>query len=280
MTEWERDNRWRQGLVIPTDVITVLGLTPAKTTAPAIAVVVSHDCDITQAVEIEPHVEVIIGHIIANSDGNCTHAKNPRRLHLPCTGGSQEIIIELNATAKRAIAKIGHDGLEAHQPAPDMRFTAAERNILQRWLAARYRRAAFPEEFDRRLDRETGLWNASLKILKPTAHHISTVFVDVDAGAQIERQGTDDCYSLAIYLLYDTSNDPAAAEAAAVQAAQQIDAAFTRKCRADGHWRWFELVECTPIADTSLTYAQSQTLMKWNLDYLSLRGDPVGRIGE
>ena len=280
MTEWDRGGPWRQGLVIPTDVITALGFTPAKTTVPAVAVVISHDCDITQAAEIEPHVEIIIGHSIANSDGNCTHAKNPRRLHLPCTGGGQKIIIELNAATKQAITKTGHGGLGAYQPAPDMRFTPAERHILQRWLAARYRRAAFPEEFDRRLDRETGVWNALLKILKPTDRHISAVFVDVDYGDQCERQGIDDCYSLAIYLLYDTSNDPAAAEAAATQAAQQIDAAFIKKCRADGHWRWIELVECIPIADTSLTYAHSQTLMKWNLDYLSLRSDPIGPIGE
>ena len=91
MAEWDRNNPWRQGLVIPTDAFTALGLIPAKTTAPVIAVVVSHDCDITQTAEIEPNVEVIIGHIIATSDGNCTHAKNPRRLHLPCTGGSQKI---------------------------------------------------------------------------------------------------------------------------------------------------------------------------------------------
>lgn len=280
MTERERDNPWRQGLVIPTDVIAALGLNLAKTSAPAIAVVVSHDCDITQTAEIEPNVEVIIGHIIANGDGNCTHAKNPRRLHLPCTGGGEKIIVELNAAAKRAIAKTGHDGLGAHRPAPDMRFTTAERDILQRWLAARYRRAAFPEEFDRRLDRETGVWNVLLKILKPTDRHISAVFVDVDYGEQYERQGADDCYSLAIYLLYDTSSDPAAAEAAAARAAEQISAAFEKRCRSDGHWQWIELVECIPIADTSMTYALSQSLMKWSLDYLSLRGDPSGPIGE
>lgn len=280
MTKWDRNSQWRQGLVIPAESITAIGLTHANIEAPTIAVLVSHDCDITQAPEVEPYVEVIIGNIVAASDGNCTHGKNPRRLHLPCTGGSRKVIIDLSATAKHAIAKTGGDGLGAHHPASDLRFTLAEHNLLQRWLAARYRRAAFPEEFDRRLDRETGVWNALLKILKPTDRHISAVFVDLDDGEQCERQGVDDCYTLAIYLLYDTADDPDAAETATQTAADQINALFVKKCRTGGNWRWIELVECMSIADTAMTYAQSQSLRKWNLDYLSLRSDPIGPIGE
>jgi hypothetical protein len=40
------------------------------------------DSDITQDPEVEPSIEVIIGARVAAADGNLTHAKNPRRLHL------------------------------------------------------------------------------------------------------------------------------------------------------------------------------------------------------
>lgn len=59
MTEWDRNSQWRQGLVIPADSITAIGLTHANIEAPTIAVLVSHDCDITQAPEVEGPVLIL-----------------------------------------------------------------------------------------------------------------------------------------------------------------------------------------------------------------------------
>ena len=281
MADWDRSTPWRQGRMIPADILAALGLEPRTSSGTQlIGVVISHDCDITQDPETEPVVEAIVGRIIEKSEGHCTHAKNPRRLHLTCTGGSRTAIIELSGADKQAIPKTGIAGLCAHNPAPDLIFTTAECNILQRWLAARYRRAAFPDEFDRRLREEAGVWNALLKVIKPTDRHISAVFVDLDGGQQRERHGADDCYALVIYLLYDTAVDPAAAEKTAEKAAGKIKALFEKRCFINGKWRWIELVDCMPIADEALTYAQSQALRKWNLDYLSLREVPAGPIAE
>src|SRR5271166_411944 len=84
-------------------------------------------------------------------------------------------------------------------------------NILQRWLAARYRRSAFPDEFDRRLER-TGVRDRLSKILKSAGTLVAAIYFDVDQGEEISRTGPDDPYTLAIYLLFSTDADPQAAE--------------------------------------------------------------------
>jgi hypothetical protein len=106
-----------------------------------------------------------------------------------------------------------------------VRLTAAELAILQRWLAARYRRSAFPDEFDRRLQ-DTGLQDRIGKILKTYGALISAIYFDVDQGEEVRRFGSDDPYTLSIYLLFSTEIDPEAAEKAADTAKLAIRTVF------------------------------------------------------
>jgi hypothetical protein len=62
-----------------------------------------------------------------------------------------------------------------HAPSATLRIDSAGRNTLQHWLAARYRRSAFPDEFDRHLV-GTGVADRLKKILAPLGNHIVAVF--------------------------------------------------------------------------------------------------------
>lgn len=275
MPDWKRNTPWRQGHLLSPECLAALGQSVPESGTRATAIAISHDCDLAQDAKNEPNVEIIVGRLIESAKGNFSHSKNPRCLHLPCTGGPEHAVIELLATAKRSIPKEGANGLAAH--APDQRFhlPPKEKTILQRWLAARYRRAAFPDEFDRRMDQETKLRDALAKIMKQTSTHIRAVFFDVDNGEEHRREGLDDCYALSIFLLYSTQEDPAAAEAAAKTAAKAIEKAFKSKCCPNGReWKWIELLECMPIADSAMTYEQSLAFKPWHADHISLRGDP------
>ena len=201
---WSRDTPWRQGLVLPPDAAVALGL---STNGEACVVVVSHDCDITQDPSVEADVEVVVGEWVARADGNLSYAKNARRLHLSLTGGEQSAIADLRSTGKRGIPKAQLDGLSPH---PSVFPKPLERTILQRWLASRYRRSAFPDEFDQRLD-ATGLRDAMAKALKAHGQLISAVYLDVDNGDQVARLRPEDTYELSIYILFDTAHDPVSA---------------------------------------------------------------------
>ncbi|SRR5258708_603208 len=271
MPETGRSVPWRQGHFLPNEAVKAF---EAEESADRLAIVVSHDCDIVQAPAIEPNVEVIIGRSIEIPDGNFTYGKNPRKLHLECTAASRRFVVELVATNKRLFPKEGHPGVFNYVPRDDIRLSAGERVIFQQWLAARYRRAAFPDEFDHRLS-STGVRDQLVRILKRHGAHILAIYLDVDDGEEIEHNGPDDPYKLAILLLYSTEVAPAEAERAATEASKAIRSAFKNKCCSDGvHWKWIELADCAVFADTVMTVVQASYLKKWQTDYISLRSDP------
>jgi len=271
MAVWNRDTPWRQGHVLTSESSVALGVVPAENAESTFAVVISHDCDLAQDPEVEPVVEIITAKRIEKADGNYTHAKNARRLHLPCSTGEVVVYLDMQVLGKTAIDKAT---LSGHVPSANAVVKPEDRTILQRWLAARYRRAAFPDEFERRL-KDTGVAKRIAKILEPLGKHLVAVFFDVEEGAELARNGEGDLYSLRIDLLYSTEEDPAAALQAAEKAATSISTAFRDRCfDAMAGWTWIELVACEPISDEAMTYAMSTQLKRWNMDYLSLRADP------
>ena len=178
MGEWDRRTPWRQGHVLTADTVAALRLVPEANPVSLVVVVVSHDCDLAQDPSSEPMVEVIVGRRVATANGNFTHGKNPRRLHVPAVDADAAICIELMATARRSIPK---QDLAGHLPSATVLVDPAGRNTLQYWLAARYRRSAFPDAFDSYL-METGVARRMAKILEPLGSHIVAVFFDVDEG--------------------------------------------------------------------------------------------------
>lgn len=110
-------------------------------------VVISHDCDLAAGADKEPDSEVIIGRRIDKLGGD-SYGKTARRLHIEYQTENGPVTIELLATTKRLIAK---SKLFATHPRQDMWLDGRGIGILQRWLASRYHRAAFPEVFEYRL---------------------------------------------------------------------------------------------------------------------------------
>ena len=271
MATWDRDTPWRQGHVLTSESSVALGLVSADRAESAFTVVISHDCDLAQIPEAEPLVEIIVAKQIGAANGNFTHAKNSRRLHLECVVSGAAAFLDMQALDKTSTRK---DDLAGHAPSAIVVVKPEDRSVLQRWLAARYRRAAFPDEFERRLN-DIGVSKRIAKILEPLGKHLVAVFFDVDEGVEHVRNGAGDLYVLRIDILYSTEEDPAAALEAAEKAVASIAAAFRERCfdPATG-WKWIELAGCEPVSDEAMTYAMSTQLKRWNMDYLSLRGDP------
>lgn len=272
MASWDRTTPWRQGNVLDSIAISALHIAHPEFTTETAAIVISHDCDLAQSSSVETFVEVIVGRKIAQSDGNYTHAKNARVLHLPCMAeGGGEVVLELSAIDKQLISK---DDLAAFSPDSGLRLEPNERSILQRWLSLRYRRAAFPDEFDRRM-RQSGVSERITRVLKRNGKNLRAIFFDVDEGREIARSGADDVYELSIYLLYDTQVDSDAADREANEVKNAIEAVFKARCCSDGvRWQNIELRECIVVSDQAMTVAQSHALRSWHADHISLRDDP------
>lgn len=280
MVSWSRSTPWRQGYIVDSETLAQLGITiSGDDQEQLIAVVATHDCDLAQLATGEPEVELIFGKILADKlDGNYTHCKTARRLHLGLTGTDKHLRCEFDASSRIRVCKEHEDPSKAfvsYEPGRVALMNGQERSIFQRWLAARYRRSSFPDEFDRRL-RDTKVAERLAKLFKDSGSHIPAVFFDVDQGVEKNRVGSTDLYEISISVLYKTDEDPEAAEAAALATAKAIEELFQNRCRTGKgqSWEWIELVEIDVISDEALTYRQSLNLTRWQADYVSLRSDP------
>lgn len=279
MGSWERNTPWRQGHLIGPDILAQLGIDLEIDPNHTIAVVATHDCDLAQGIHNEPEVELILGTILEDPlDGNYTHCKNLRRLHVGFSGSAQHLRVQLETNQRHRIPKEfpadPAKALASYQPKMEHVMDGSERGVFQRWLAARYRRSAFPDEFDRRLKGQTKIADRLAKCFKDSGKHIPAVFFDVDQGVEISRNGENDVYELSIIVLYSTSEDPEAAELAAKLTAKSIQSIFEDKCKHGSEWKWIELLDISVISDEALTYAQSTQLIRWQADHISLKADP------
>lgn len=272
MTKWTRDTPWRQGQLLTDEAVRSLGLSHPEDKENTLVIVATHDCDLVQLPEKEPYIELIVGHRIANLDGNNTHAKSSRKLHVKFDG-NEPLLAEFVITAKFSILKTDFLGL---MPVNNIRLSLQNLATFQQWLASRYRRSAFPDEFERRLVHETKLAEKISKIIKPHGELITAVFFDVDEGQDIHHKGPDDLYVLDIILLHITEPDFNRAESAAINAKKAIEKVFNEKLydHRFGMWKWIELRYVDVISEEALTYRQSTILKKWRLDYISLGAEP------
>jgi hypothetical protein len=270
--EWNRETPWRQGHLLGNDAISALGLQPDIASEQTLVIVATHDCDLAQSRDGEPRIEVVVGRLAAEKDGNCTHAKNARKLHVEFAG-DVALWAEFEASAKVSIDKMQ---LSPFAPRSDTRLTPQNHAIFQMWLASRYRRSAFADEFERRLtSKEFKLHEKIAKVVKPHGDLIVGVFFDVDEGEDVTRHGPDDTYTLDITILH--SADPAfdSAERAAEAVAEAIKAAFNEKLfHPTRTWQHIELRFCDVVSEPVLTYQQFKQLKRWRLEHISLAAVP------
>ncbi|MFM9967826.1 MAG: hypothetical protein ACKVQK_05440 [Burkholderiales bacterium] len=270
MGEWARDTPWHQGNVLPDDACKALGLSHAESAERIFVVVVSHDCDLAQDPGKEPFVEIVTGRIIGAIKAY-GHAKSARRLHIEYSGQQGPLAVELSAVDKVFVKK---NDLAPFDPRTDVNLDAQGLAILQRWLAARYRRAAFPDEFERRL-KETKVPRRIKRALDTAGKHVVAIFFDVDGGEDIQHHGAADFYCLGIQLLYDTGMNESDAEAAARRAANEIEKAFESAFQGkDQAWKSIRLEYCDVISDQAMSYRDSRLFKQWRLEYISLEDDP------
>lgn len=271
MVEWTRKTPWRQGHLLSDEAISTIGLIHPEYPNDTVAIVATHDCDLAQNPDKEPHVELIIGRRIVTLDGNFTHAKTSRTLHLGFEG-DEPLLTEFVIVEKYSISK---DVLVNFEPKANVKLSPPDLATFQLWLAARYRRAAFPDEFEKRL-KETNLHEKIAKAVKPHGKMITAVFFDVDDGHEIARTGPNEVYVLDISLVYATEPDSNSAETAANTAKNKIKHAFKHKLfdTQSGNWNNIELRYVDVISEEALTYRQSRVWKQWRLDYISLAADP------
>ena len=265
---WSRTIGWRQGHILPEQAAAALEL---ATGADALVMVVSHDCDLANAnLDDEPYVEVIAGRRLQSSDPNLANLKSARTLHLTITCEGRTQCIELTAAGKQLVPK---SALAAWRPDPSYRLDADNFFTLRRWLAARYDRAAFPDQFERRMFRETDLAERINKVAKKEGVNrvVSGIYFEVSPREELDPAVP---YDLTVVLVYTPGMDPLKNGDIAEEAGKAIDAHFRKRClpdEASGTWKHIRLKEVIAYSEEGISVARMKRLQRWHLDHLSTR---------
>ena len=261
---WFRNTIWRQGGVLAQKDFRAVGLTDEPTADLAIAI--SHDCDIANDnLDTEPAVEFIFSRILEEHNGNYTHGKNPRILHLDYIHNGQTVWIELIASRRVIVQK---NSLEAIQP--DQTYSLITRQTLQSWLAVRYRRIALPNSLVERLR------SVSTYIEKEGKKNSSGILSFRLSYEPQDELLPEEPYELWLSIVYVT--DEAEYATVAANIAQNLKTEFPNLLEKTKDSGMVDLRKCEAVSEIEFTLRDMRDTLEYNLEHLSYRTEPSGPV--
>ncbi len=266
---WSRNTLWRQGSILAQKDFYSLELpsTPDIT----LAVAISHDCDIAHDnLEVEPDIEFIFARILEQHNGNYIYGKNPRILHLGYTHDAKEVFLELLASKKVTLQKIG---LKAVQPDETYKLTHSRNQILQSWLAARYRRHALP--------------NSLVERLRPVSSYIEKEGRKNSSGIlsfrlfyePIEPPNElppEEAYELWLSIVYSSDDDKY--RSMAEEIADKLKIEFPKLLEDTKNIGKVDLRQCKAFSEMEFTLQDMRGTFELHLEHLSHRTTPPGPV--
>lgn len=264
---WTRDTPWRQGAILSSEHFPQLGLDAPD--GNLLAVAISHDCDITNDnLATEPFVEFVIAKAIEKHDGNNTHAKNPRTLHLQVTHKGSDVVLELYAPNKVSIEK---GMLHTVEPGADWAINREGQRILQHWLAARYKRQSLPDALVERLRPVSDFLQ---KQGKKHSKELLGYWLDYEPfGIEL---APDEPYELWLYAVYTT--DEPDAQANAQQISESLGKNFADLIKKNGDVGHIDLRACEAYSEEEFTLRDLRGNIEYRLDFISLRPKSAGPV--
>ena len=220
--------------------------------------IVTQDCDLVHKYyKIEPKVEVILVEPIKGAlDGNLTYGKNPRRLQIPFKADECEIWLQCDAANRYFVTR---EILEEISPDDDLITTDDGLKVLVRWLANRYSRTAFPDEFNNRL---ASVLSRCEHRLRKGAIDLVGVYLMLNKWAELDAT---EPYKIILFGVmernsYQNKNN-------LFQAQDLIEAVAKLMKNCDG----LEVVESRVVSEEDFSLYDLRRFRNWNLDAASLR---------
>jgi len=266
---WTRETQWRQGHVLSVNAVKALGLVHPAGLESTCVVVVSHDCDLAiDDMRLEPGVEVIVGCLLREANGNFSWAKSPRTLHIEVTRDDAAVFIELVATSKCLVLK---KDLAAFVPDDAWSISGQALSTLRSWLAVRYNRVAFPDSFVDRLT-DSKVKSGLAKLIEPIHKNLSAVYFDVDNGQELDRSDGS-AYELKIVLVYPPGEDLEETADEIDKLVAKVEGLFAKRHydKDAGQWNGVQLKSCMAISEDDLPVRRAKLLNEWRYEHMTLK---------
>jgi hypothetical protein len=262
-----KNNGWRQGSILGDEFVQLLverELLPGIE-CPGHWVVLSHDCDVSNAsFEAEPFVELIFGESIdaASLDGNRQWGKNARLLQIQNPSDQQDMAyFQFSATQRYWVDR----KLFAEQMPSPKKLDVELISRLTRWVAKRYVRAAFPDEF---VERTRAVVGRIRKKAKRDGGLITGIYLLVSD----EELGKDADYEIIVFAtMLDEMYDDSEARKVAAKLMSELDDAFDN-CAG------VQLLKSELRKESQLTLTELRYMKRWDFDDLTLRGESQASI--
>jgi hypothetical protein len=264
MTGEHRDTAWRQGSIFRV---------PAKDNLPEIfGAIASHDCDICADADVEPFIEYVEADLKGAGNGSLTFGKNPRRLQAQVYNSTEQAInVDFDIRRRKLMMKSSFfvEAIRCSYQLQDRDVT-----VLQRWLAGRYGRSAFPNAFEKLMRKH--VQERIDRLSEKNGRNIRGLYFDLDDNCLIEREEGDDPYELVIYIVYPPDANDAEAESFAKTIDEVFKAAFFDE-KAE-RWSGIQLISCDAISEDIFTLSLALSAKTWRVDHRSYRGLPAAGI--
>jgi hypothetical protein len=143
-------NGWRQGSVLDQDTVSAAGL-PLTEASEEYYVILTHSCDLTRSeANTERKIEVVRARVPSRDEnlGNFKSAKNPRMIVFQANVSDETVDLIAGIETREFVDR---SLLINYRPHAQVRVPGESVQMLARWMARRYSRPAFPNEFNRRL---------------------------------------------------------------------------------------------------------------------------------
>lgn len=243
---------WRQGSFVRVEDHEIIVPCQNNTTEKDIRyVILSQSCDVVNSsIEKEPYVELIIAKQIVKLDGQYKHARNPRKLHISALSKN----FEFNAhgrcfLSRKYLSCITPDEIILDDNAID---------LLTRWIAARYTRVAFPDNFN---DRVRMAGKKLIKKLKALDFHgVIDLFI---AGSELDKElEPDKPYNIALLvaLLDDSSQNEIGAYSILEELVEELN-------KVDIIVQEYQVEK-----ESHFSYKDLRKMYRWSWEYISWAG--------
>lgn len=245
-----RANKWRQGCILLPEVLAPALRKELRLEANSLLYILTHDCDLVQPnFSKEPYVEVLVLRQIIDVDGSFVHGKNSRLLDL-----------QIGESSYRASCHERH-GLDRKllaQSNPSEVHSIGEGTIdmIAEWMSKRYVRPAFPDEFNRRLGRESARIR---KFFKKHGKDFNRIYIICDPLKEELKEDTS--YHLSVWLVLNDDDCSPESMQEVVTSLEQIL----------GGCAGIEIGDCYAVNESELTLAHLRVMSLWDFDYLTYR---------
>lgn len=217
-----KDNGWRQGSFLPSSLALSLAAEHGCEDATH-AVIISQDCDVTHPdLKAEPFVEIIFLQTLDAINLGLTDGKSSRFLHLEAM--TESVARGFSALAWNK-ARIGRELLVVAYPDPGIAIPSGTLKGMIRWIADRYTRTGFPDEF---VKRTKSIEKPLIRLMKSEGSAFGRILVDLDSFNELPAKA-DYMMDCVCVVHPETWENPTARKEAL--AAGDILKALIKKCQ-------------------------------------------------